>query len=369
MNQTRFLHKNAVEEILLEAVKQHASDIIFRTGDPVWARIHGQWVPFSQTILSSGEVAYIANLTSDSTDMATRVLAGKDHDYAYSIRVDRFKVQRFRVNATACQYEMAKGISITMRSIPAHPPTLEDLDVPQTIRDHLCPRYGLVIVTGPVGSGKSTLLFATLRSIAETEPRHIITYEAPIEFDITSLPNRKGPVEQTEVEYHIQDFGRATRNSLRRAGDVILFGESRDPETIRTMSIGAETGVAVYTTAHTHSVAETITRLGREFPENERDGMVASLISATRLIIHQRLVRKYDGTRLAIREWLPFDREVRSKLENARFTDLANILRSFVRDRKTSLFHDLEAKKELVDPNEYALYRREFLETLQGDAA
>jgi len=94
----------------------------------------------------------------------------------------------------------------------------------------------------------------------------------------------------------------------------VLFGESRDKETIRDMTIVAETGVAVYTTVHTNSVSETISRMVREFPYEERDGMSATLLSSIRLIVHQRLLRTVDGKRVAVREFLAFDDATRSDL-------------------------------------------------------
>lgn len=348
--------KEGIQEILVLAVEANASDVIFRTGDPVWIRVHGAWHPCTQKILSDSEMVTIANIIGSSNDIATRILSGTDLDFAYEVRVSREHKQRFRVNGTACKYGMASGISMTLRTIPEHPPELETLGLPQDMVDAFFPKYGLVLVTGPVGSGKTTLLFSVLRRIAESSPSHIITYEAPIEFDITSLPNRIGPVEQTEIGPHLKDFNLAPRNSLRRAGDVVLFGESRDPETIRAMSIEAETGVAVYSTVHTNSVSETLSRMVREFPQNERDGMMASLISAMRLIVHQRLLKRPGGAgRVAVREWLVFDDEVRSMLENERLENLIPATKKILDVRKTRLIDDLTVKFEqgIVDKKEY----------------
>lgn len=352
--------KEALHDLLVKAVLMGASDVILRTGDAPWARVHGQWKTIADAALSDNETVTLANIIGGSGDIATRILSGTDLDFSYEIRVSRTSRHRFRVNATACRHGMANGISITMRTIPEYPPALEDLDLDPDLVRALFPRYGLVLVTGPVGSGKTTLLFSALRRIAETSPLHIITYEAPIEFDITSLPNRIGPVEQTEIGPHLKDFRLAPRNSLRRAGDVVLFGESRDAETIRAMSIEAETGVAVYSTVHTNSVAETLSRMAREFPQNERDAMAASLISAMRLIVHQRLLKKPGGEgRIAVREWLVFDGEVRSALESEPLERLIPATRELLEKRKTRLIDDLVRKYEsgVIDRREFEDFR------------
>lgn len=362
VNALNLVLQDDLNQVILYAEKMGASDIIFKTGDPVWARIHGQWRIIYERKLSTSIVNSVTATITNSNDAVTQILSGQDLDLSYEIKVDRISRKRFRVNATATHGLLGEtGIAITLRTIPEYPPKLDDLEIPEEMRKAFFPKYGLVLVTGPVGSGKSTLLFSVLREIAETQPSHIITYEAPVEFDITSLPNRKGPVEQTEVGRHLNDFKNAPRNSLRRAGDVVLFGESRDAETIRSMSIEAETGVAVYSTVHTNSVAETISRMIREFPMDERSGMMASLISATRLIVHQRLLRRPDGSgRIAVREWLVFDEEVVSELENLSVNDLIPVTRKIIERRGSSLRHDLQRKMEagLIDEQDYHSFIR-----------
>ena len=146
------------------------------------------------------------------------------------------------------------GVKIVFRTIPSMPPVLEDLNVEQGILDHAMPSNGLVLVTGVMGSGKSTLLAAILRRIIETGGRNVSTYEAPIEFDFDAVPNPGGPVSQSTIPEHLKSFLTATRNSTRTAPDVVLIGESRDPDTLRGMMESAEIGVAAYSTVHTLSL-------------------------------------------------------------------------------------------------------------------
>ena len=166
-----------------------------------------------------------------------------------------------------------------------------------------------------MGSGKSTLLAAILREIIEKGGRNVSTYEAPIEFDLDAIENPGGPVSQSSVPEHLKSFLTATRNSTRTAPDVVLIGESRDPETLRGMIESAEIGVAAYSTVHTRSVPETISRIINVFPVAERLQVTATLLSSLRLIISQRLVPKADGGgRIALREFLAFTPKIREIL-------------------------------------------------------
>ena len=338
------LTQPAFDDLLRWAHEKGASDVMMAPGDPIWMRLHGAWMPVTRAVTAS-EVGIIVNNTSGQSNASALAQSGQDLDYAYEIQVTRGVRYRFRCNATGCRHGWSSGVAVVMRTIPGSPPTMEELDVEPAIRDSILPTYGLVLMTGPVGSGKSTLLFSALREIAENKPRHIITYEAPIEFDLTDLPGRMAPVVQSEIPAHLGDFDRAPRNSLRRAGDVVLFGESRDRETMRSMSIEAETGVSVYSTVHSNSVSETVSRMIREFPVDERDGMAATLLAAMRLIVHQRLVPRADGKgRTPIREYLVFDEKTRRELVDVPPTELMREMDRLVSERGQSLAADAERK-------------------------
>lgn len=195
------------------------------------------------------------------------------------------------------------------------PPALSDLRVENEIVENSMPVNGLVLVTGVMGSGKSTLLAAILRDIIEKGGRHVSSYEAPIEFDFDAIPNPGGPVSQSAIPEHLKTFLTATRNSTRTAPDVVLIGESRDPDTLRGMIESAEIGVAAYSTVHTRSVPETISRIINVFGIEERSQVTATLISCLRLIVSQRLLPLIDGSgRTALREYLVFTPEIREQL-------------------------------------------------------
>ena len=223
---------------------------------------------------------------------------------------------------------------MVFRAIPDIPPTLSSLEVEPALLANAFPDNGLVLVTGVMGSGKSTLLAAMLRQIIEYGGRNVSTYEAPIEFNLTNIPGAAGPVSQSSIPEHLLNFMRAVRTSTRTAPDVVLIGESRDPETLRGMIESAETGVAAYSTVHTRSVPETITRIINVFPFAEQRQIAATLLSSLRLIVNQRLLPRAGGDgRVALREFLAFTPDIRAELLNTPSERLPTACERLLRER------------------------------------
>jgi defect-in-organelle-trafficking protein DotB len=233
---------------------------------------------------------------------------------------------------------------MVFRTIPEHPPTMKQLEIEQDIINGAFPNNGLVLVTGTMGSGKSTTLAAMLRHIGQNHKKHIVTYEDPIEFDLMSLPDLTGPLIQSAVPYHIRDFLSGIRNATRRAPDVILVGESRDPETLRGMIEAAEIGVTAYSTVHTRSVSETPTRIINVFPPDQQQQVASTMLASLRLIIQQRLLPRIGGGRVAVREYLSFTPEIRRELMQTGISDLIPAIERFVAVNGQPL---LEAADEL----------------------
>lgn len=297
------------------AAEQGASDISVVPRNPLWLRIHGRWRQATKRAVSSDEIMPLIDTLARSPAASARIKGGEDLDFSHEVKIDRIQRKRFRVNATACRDGWGIGANLVLRLIPALPPQIEALEIEPALLEHLFPPSGLVLVTGVMGSGKSTLLSACLRRIIETGGRFTITYEAPIEFDLMSIPQAGGPVVQSEIPSQLVDFARAPRNAARRAADVILVGESRDRETLRSMIESAEIGVAAYSTVHTRSVADTPSRIINVFPIDEQPGIAAALFSALRVIVQQRLIPRQDGNgRVALREYLVFDESQRREL-------------------------------------------------------
>lgn len=305
-----------INELLLWGTHCGMSDLCLRSGLPAWMRLHGIWRRVTQRPITTDELLSALERLTKNNSVAALIKSGQsDYDFAHEIEESRGLRRRYRGNATPVADGYSTGVKIVFRAIPSMPPALEDLNVEQGILDHAMPENGLVLVTGVMGSGKSTLLAAILRRIIEIGGRNVSTYEAPIEFDFDAVPNPGGPVSQSTIPEHLKSFLTATRNSTRTAPNVVLIGESRDPDTLRGMIESAEIGVAAYSTVHTRSVPETLSRIINVFPVEEHLQVTATLLSSLRLIISQRLVPLSDDSgRIALREYLVFTPEIRETL-------------------------------------------------------
>lgn len=305
-----------INALLLWATNYGMSDLCLRSGLPAWMRLNGTWQVVTQRGITTDELLAALERLTKNNSVAALIKSGQsDYDFAHQIEEHRGIRRRYRGNATPVADGYSTGVKIVFRAIPSVPPALEDLGVEQEILEHATPSNGLVLVTGVMGSGKSTLLAAILRSIIEKGGRHVCTYESPIEFDFDAIPNPQCPVSQSTIPEHLQSFLTATRNATRTAPDVVLIGESRDPETLRGMIESAEIGVAAYTTVHTRSVPETLSRILNVFPIAERLQVTATLLSSLRLVISQRLLPLPDNSgRTALREFLAFTPKIQEML-------------------------------------------------------
>jgi defect-in-organelle-trafficking protein DotB len=339
------LTPDATNEILIHCVSLGASDITFQTGEPIYAEIFGKLRKVTRRRLSNTEISDVLNAMY-GPNATTMIASGKDIDTHYEIRPNRSDRYRFRINGTGCQVEGHDGIQITARTIPTDPPKLSDMHLPQAILDALKPEQGVVYVTGATGSGKSTLLASIIRSITEDAESHrkILTYEAPIEFVFDNVEKISSIVSQSEIPRHLPSFAAGVRNALRRKPRLILVGEARDPETIGAVMEAAMTGHPVYTTLHSNSVAETIRRLVNSFPPEERQGRTIDIIETVRLVISQRLVPTVDNKRVALREYLVFDENIRDILLEADVLNITNIVRKLVREHGRTIEADAHEK-------------------------
>lgn len=335
----------ALNDILIHSVKLNASDITIQTGEPIFAEVFGRLKKITRRRLSNTEVGEIIN-GMYGPNGTTQIMSGKDVDTHYEIRPNRSDRYRFRINATGCQVEGHDGIQITARTIPTDPPTLDKMNLPKEILDAILPEQGVVYITGATGSGKSTLLSSIIRSIVEDAESHrkILTYESPIEFVYDSVEKISSIVSQSEIPRHLPSFASGVRNALRRKPRLILVGEARDTETISAVMEAAMTGHPVYTTLHSNSVAETIRRLVVTFPAEERQGRTIDIIETIRLVVSQRLVPTVDGKRVALREYLVFDEDVRDKLLEADPNHIATSVRKLVRERGKTIAVDAKEK-------------------------
>ncbi len=207
-----------------------------------------------------------------------------DMDYAYEIK----GLARFRVNYLNNYY----GPAAVMRVIPTKIMSIEELNLPPILRNICDSQNGLVLVTGPTGSGKSTTLAAMIDYINDTQDKHVITIEDPIEF---VHPNKHSVIAQREVGPDTKNFGAALRGAMRADPDIILVGEMRDQETINLALTCATMGILVFGTLHTNNAPKTIDRIIDSFPSDQQPQIRAMLAQSLTAVVSQLLCRAASG--------------------------------------------------------------------------
>lgn len=304
--------------LLVHTAKTGASDIKIQTNNVIWLKIQGKNHRITHRPLTPQEVEGILR-TIYGIAGPNVIKDGRDIDRGYEIHPTRLDRYRFRMNIVGGVIDGQPAIEITGRTIKLAPPTMDENNVEEGIMKGCFPKDGIVLVVGPTGSGKSTLIASMLGHIVVQEDSHkiICTFEAPIEYVYDSLPKPSSLIFQTEIgpEGNLKTFYDAIRNAMRRAPDIIFTGESRDLETVEATLAAAQSGHAVYSTVHANSVVETFSRTVNLFPEGARSGALNALVSASRMVIWQRLFVKPDGSgRVAVREFLQFTEDIRQEL-------------------------------------------------------
>lgn len=334
-----------IEALLVYSHKIQASDITIQTGSKIFVEVFGRLHSITHRKLSNTEVGELLN-DIYGPNGTTQLMRGEDLDTHYEVRPNRKERFRHRVNAVGCHIDGHEGIQITIRTIPSEPPTLKSLDIPTPITDAMAPHEGVVYITGATGSGKSTLLASIIKEIAEDPDSHrkILTYESPIEFVYDELDTPTALISQSEIPRNLPTFASGVRNALRRKPRLIMVGEARDPETISAVLEAALTGHPVYTTLHSNGVAETIRRLVGSFPQEERLGRTIDIIETMRMIVWQRLVPSIDGKRIALREYLVFNENIRDRLLDSDPDNITATTRQLVTDFGQPMHVDVESK-------------------------
>ena len=273
-----------IDDLLRIAMERRASDLHLKVGNYPHLRIDGELIPLTDQPRVSAEDMLTMAFSMMSARQKQKFKETTEIDMAYGVA----GLGRFRVNV----FQQRGNVGLVLRVIPTKIRALDELYLPKVVEQVCDMPRGLVLVTGVTGSGKSTTLAAMVDRINSTRAEHIITIEDPIEF---LHRDKKGYVNQREVEVDTPSFGAALRASLRQDPDVILVGEMRDLETIATALHAAETGHMVFSTLHTLDAVETINRIIAIFPPPEQKQIRLQLAAVMRAVISQRLVKRCDG--------------------------------------------------------------------------
>jgi len=303
-----------LHEALRYVVENEGSDLHVKVPARPMARFRGQLEPLEQypDALTPAETERVLGqmLQSHADKMAA---FERDHEIDFSYTVP--DLARFRVNA----FRQRGSVSIVARVIPFTVRTIQELGLPPAIEHIAEEERGLILLTGTTGSGKSTTLAAIINYVNETKARHIVTIEDPIEY---LHRDRRSIINQREVGMDTESFSRAMRRVLRQDPDVILIGEMRDEETVRTALSAAETGHLVLSTVHTLDAAESVNRIIDFFQPHEQSQARAMLAGTLKAVVSQRLVRTADHhSRVAVCEILRMTGRARDMILDPEQTD------------------------------------------------
>lgn len=315
-------------------VEKNASDLFFTPGAPVKIKIEGQIMPVNSTVLTRDVVrgAALSLMTEAQAEVFQREL---EIDFAISEE----NLGRFRVNC----FHQRGSVAMVMRYISPDVPNLEELGVPDILRDLIMFKRGLILMVGATGSGKSTTLAAMINHRNHNSSDHILTIEDPIEFLHT---NHNSIVNQREIGEDTRSYARALRSAVREAPNVILIGEIRDRETMEAALNLAGTGHLAISTLHSNNASQTLDRIINMFPMDQHRQVLMDLSQYLRAIVSQRLVMGKNKRRVAAVEVM---------LNTPHIAELIN--KGDVSAVKEALSESREAGMQDFDTALYELYK------------
>lgn len=275
--------KYSMKYLIKALIKYNASDLHLKYGRPPLYRINGKLIPAKMDSLKN----------EDIKEIIYSVLTAKQKESLEDQRSIDLSFRMGNYGRFRCSVFFQKStLSCVVRMIPINVPTLDDLGLPSVLKE-MCHRpRGLILFTGPTGSGKSTSLAAMVQYINQTRHQHILMLEDPIEF---IFRDDKSSITQREVGIDTKDFSTGLFEGLRQDPDVIVIGEMRDPEVIKTALTAAETGHLVISTLHTKDSQGTIERILDVFSNENQNQVRIELASSLVGIVSQHLLLKEDG--------------------------------------------------------------------------
>lgn len=305
-----------VLEYLRKAVDEGASDIFFLAGSPATAKIEGR-------IVKIGEERLLPNHTKELIGQIYEVAKREtvhfeksgDDDFSFAVP----GIARFRVNA----YRQRGSWAAVIRTVAFHIPDWRELNIPEEVMKLADVNSGMILVTGTAGSGKSTTQACIIDRINHTKESHIITLEDPIEY---LHGHDKSIISQREIAIDTEDYLSALRACLRQAPDVILMGEMRDTETIRTAMTAAETGHLVIATLHTKGAVNTIDRILDSFPSTQQGQIRVQLSMVLHTVVSQQLIPDVNGELIPAYEIMHMDNAIRNMIRDNKNHQINNVI-------------------------------------------
>ena len=348
-----------IDSLLKKALELGASDLHFIVGEVPAFRIDGKIIKSKLDPVTEEDMMEAID-TMAPVSMRDKIFRSHDSDFPYELE----GICRFRVNLA-----MSFGYhAMTVRLISYDIPTREQLGLPQTIEKFSNFENGIVLVTGATGSGKSTTIASVLDNINNTQKKHIVTVEDPIEYIYKS---KKSIFTQRQIGIDTNSFLEGLKYALRQDPDVILIGEIRDRETVESALHAAETGHLVVATLHTFNAAQTINRMLSFFPPAERESIRSQFAEVFRGCVSQKLLPKASGkgripaveilvSTPTIKDFILKDEleEIYKLVKNGSYNDMLTFNLSLYNLYKSGLISKEVALEASDAPNELMHYMR-----------
>jgi twitching motility protein PilT len=307
--------------LLRQAVSEKASDIHLRANSPPRLRIDGDLYQV-KGLVPTEEIMWRFFKRVLSPIQIQQFQRQLELDFSCSLE----GVCRVRVNL----YQERAKFCASIRIVPETIPSMEEIGLSEACMKFTNLSRGLVLVTGPTGSGKSTTLAAMINHVNASRRAHILTIEDPIEY---FYADKRSLVSQRELEMDTRNFGSAMRHSFRQDPDVVLLGEMRDLETIQLAITLAETGHLTFSTLHTGTCTQTITRIIDAFPPHQQDQIRNQLSLSLEGVIAQRLLKVKAGHgRVAAREVMVCTRAIRNLIREGKYNQIYSSIQTGVEE-------------------------------------
>jgi twitching motility protein PilT len=304
-----------LNKLLSVVLERDSSDLHLMVGEPPVIRVDTQLIRLDNyQILSNDNISDLLNVLLTPTQKKM-FEADMQIDFSYAFK-DNI---RFRVNA----YRQKGVLGVALRVVPNRIKTVEELNLPSTVRKFIERKQGLILMVGPTGHGKSTALAALINEINNTRAEHILTIEDPIEFVFTPA---KSIISQRELYLDTPSFANSLRAALREDINVVLVGEMRDLDSISAALTVAETGHLVFGTLHTNDAGQSIDRIVDVFPTGQQDQIRSQLASVLVAIVSLRLLPKIGGGRIPAYEILVSNHAVRNVIRDNKIYEIPNII-------------------------------------------
>jgi twitching motility protein PilT len=315
-----------INDILRRVVDCNASDLHLRVPSRPVLRIHGELIAQDDLPpLTDEEITEVLVQITTKEQLAMFV-ERKELDFSYAVP----GLTRFRVNVMRQQ----GTLSIAFRLIPLKVPTIDELDLPQVLKELVVRPRGLILVTGQTGMGKSTTLAAMVNHLNDNARKNIVIIEEPIEF---IHRNRLCLIAQREVGSDTDSFATALVHALRHDPDVIVLGEMRDLATISTAVTAAETGHLVLGTMHTYNAAQSIDRMIDIFPPDQQQQIRVQLSQILEAVLSQILLPRVFGGRIAAFEIMITNPAIRNLIRDKKVYQISSVMQMSSKEKMQTL--------------------------------